>query len=251
MVGTARPIGMASMTAPQHRTYSFICGCGHSGTSLIANMFASHPDVFIPLYETRAFLEQENANKAWKQLKEKFTASTKTHFVEKTPSHINVLTEIRQQIPGAKFIAMVRDGRDVAASFIKRTGDPDIGLNLWLKDNQVVIAESKSDDVIVQRYEDLITDPEGSLIRLCHFLGIPFSQNMLNYYTVERLWFGVEDNKETSGRNGPDHNQLRSWQINQPLFDGRGKWQGVLSDRYLQKFEIPEIQKLMQFFGYV
>ena len=41
------------------RTHAFICGCGHSGTSLMAAMFASHPGAFIPLRETETFLKGE------------------------------------------------------------------------------------------------------------------------------------------------------------------------------------------------
>lgn len=37
-------------------TYTFICGCGHSGMTLMANVLAAHGDVFIPLRETYAFI---------------------------------------------------------------------------------------------------------------------------------------------------------------------------------------------------
>ena len=39
----------------------FICGTGHSGTSIIANILAGHDEVWMPLYETGIFLRRHES----------------------------------------------------------------------------------------------------------------------------------------------------------------------------------------------
>src|SRR6185503_15224565 len=38
---------------------AFICGCGHSGTTLVATILSAHPRIYVPLYESEAFLGTE------------------------------------------------------------------------------------------------------------------------------------------------------------------------------------------------
>lgn len=83
---------------PQPLQTVFICGCGHSGTTLLANMFASHPDIFIPLRETNAFVKSygnnpqprplKEARSRYKKLLRSFRTSKRTFLFEKTPSGI-------------------------------------------------------------------------------------------------------------------------------------------------------------------
>jgi hypothetical protein len=231
-------------------SHTFICGCGHSGTSLLANMFASHPEVFIPLVETRAFLRPAQAAARWEALKAEAAASGRLHFAEKTPRHIQCLDLIRALVPGARFVAMVRDGRDVAASFIKRRGSSEEGLRRWMEENTRVLAARGAPDVIVLRYEDLIADPEAALGEVCRFAGLPFAPEMLRYHETERMWFGATVLQQADGAEGEGHRNLRNWQINQPIFDGRGKWRELLSEAEIATFAAPAPRRMLERFGY-
>lgn len=231
-------------------THTFICGCGHSGTSLMANMFASHPGVFIPLRETEAFMLADTAGRRWSALRAEAEASGRPHFVEKTPRHVLRLPLIRRIVPDARFVILVRDGRDVAASFIKRTGTAAEGARRWLDENAVVLNERAAADVQVIRYEDLITAPGPSLEAACAFAGVPFDPAMLDYHATPRLWFGVAELKPGSGANGRQHRLLRNWQINQPIFDGRDKWRELLGADDLALFRTPEAREMLAAFGY-
>lgn len=233
------------------KTTAFILGCGHSGTSLLANMFAARTDVFIPLRETGAFLDAAAAPMRWEALRADALASGKPHLVEKTPGHVRVLPLIRAMVPGARFIAMMRDGRDVAASFIKRFGAAEHGRRRWLSDNAVLLAEAEACDVTILRYEDLIADPERALRSVCTFLDFTYDSRMLDYHRTERRWFDVPATAPGDGRNGIEHRMLRNWQINQPLFDGRGLWKDMLTPEDAAAFEAPEAQAIMAHFGYV
>ena len=169
------------------RTYAFICGCGHSGTSLLANMFAAHPEVYVPLRETSAFLSRRRAWLRLQRLKLELLLSRRRHMVEKTPRHVRVVERIRRMVPGARFIFIVRDGRDVTASFVKRGRSVAAGAERWIADNERVAAERDSPDAIVLRYEDLVSRPKEELERLCAFLGLPYlsdagaGRNSTNY----------------------------------------------------------------------
>ncbi|MEM9701334.1 MAG: hypothetical protein AAF907_02670, partial [Planctomycetota bacterium] len=62
-----------------------------------------------------------------------------------------------------------------------------------------------------------------------------------------KRWYDVKITKPHSA-SGHDHNRLRNWQINQPLFDGRGKWKTLTSDEYEAVNRIAE--PLLQEYGY-
>lgn len=104
-----------------HGKHIFICGCGHSGTSVMANILASHPDTYVPLHETGMFLFGEA--KAVASLCEHQTEANRQNkkvLAEKTPRHILQLELIRRLVDHPLFVIPIRDGRDVAASIEKR-----------------------------------------------------------------------------------------------------------------------------------
>tara|TARA_R110002110_G_scaffold414983_1_gene647355 strand:+ start:42451 stop:43368 length:918 start_codon:yes stop_codon:yes gene_type:complete len=96
-------------------------------------------------------------------------------------------------LPTARFIHLVRDGRDVALShqnYPYGFGNIVECARAW--SNQVTLnlrmgAMIDSDRYLVLRYEDLILDTEKTLSRLCHFIGVEFAPAMLSYAaSVER-----------------------------------------------------------------
>ncbi|MEJ7797211.1 MAG: sulfotransferase [Solirubrobacteraceae bacterium] len=227
----------------------FICGCGHSGTSLIANMFAAHPTVFVPLRETYVFKDPARAQERYGALLEEATATRRPFMVEKTPGHIHHIDLIRCTVPRARFILPVRDGRDVVASIARRTGSVDQGIKRWIVDNGIVLAQRDRDDVFTYRHEDLVEDTDGVLRSACAFAGIPFDAAMLDYHQTARLWFGQRRLKEADP--SEKHKAHRNWQINQPVFDNRGRWVDELTPEQVQPLlEGPGLH-LMRAFGYV
>jgi protein-tyrosine sulfotransferase len=101
--------------------------------------------------------------------------------------HIQLLHEI---FPAAKFILMVRDGRGMAMSNIKReklrvnTANFYKYLIDWDKsnhisyDNCMKVGEKFCKLV---KYEDLVTKPEEKIREILMFLGIPFSKDFLRH----------------------------------------------------------------------
>lgn len=231
----------------------FICGCGHSGTTIVANILAGHPGVYTPLVETNAFLHGPRyARRTYLRLVLEASLAGKRVLIEKTPRHIRHLDLLRATVKNAKLIIPVRDGRDVAASITARFGnDLQAGINRWISDNQIVAAQLGRPDVFFFRYEDFVESPAGIISEICAFLGLPFKQTLLEHYAGSRNWFGKGD---ASGEppSPDDHEAYRNWQINQPIFDGRGRWRSQYTDADMSGlvFQDPG-RALMTKFGYI
>ena len=229
---------------------TFICSCGHSGTSLIANILAAHPEVFVPQEETMIFLGGED--RAIARLAELVATarSTGRRLVEKTPRHIRRVDRIRRLAPGARFVVPVRDGRDVVASFLRRHGDFDAACDRWIADNEIVLRERGAPDVLVYRHEDLVADPAAVLRRVCEHLDLPYRDDLLHYHDQPRLWFGETEIRRGTGVGEAEHRALRNWQINQPIFDSGGRWQRVLTPEQAGALTAGRAAELMRAFGY-
>jgi len=118
----------------------------------------------------------------------------KSRWGDKTPGYIELVPQLAQLFPGAKFIHVIRDGRDVAKSFQVRRWSGD-----WLHQNagEWLTAMScgerwKSSTLARQllevRYEDLVLDQENQVRRICQFLEEEFEPQMLTWHTnVENL----------------------------------------------------------------
>jgi len=230
-------------------TKTFICGCGHSGTTLLANMLAANPRAYVPQFESYMFFK-DDPRPFLRRYYLKTLLRGRRHFVEKTPRHVYRIDEIRRCVDGARIVLMVRDGRDVSASFEKRHGELETGNARWLEANEIVLAERDAPDTILLRYEDLVRQPEEWLRRVCEFTGIPFRESMLRFHESQRLWFGGKEMAQASGAQGEDHAKLRNWQVNQPLFDGSGKWKKAFPDGAPAAIVTGRGADLMRAFGY-
>ena len=117
--------------------------------------------------------------------------SGKDVWVEKTPHHIDFIDEISKAVSGARFIHIVRDGRDVIASQLdaaRKSPDhwhlPPIDdvIALWNSDIEVSRAHREDSMHHLVSYEDLIAEPEAQLKSVCRFMGIAYEQGMLEYH---------------------------------------------------------------------
>jgi hypothetical protein len=107
----------------------------------------------------------------------------KARWCEKTPQHVQHLLELAQQFPSAKFIHVVRDGRDCAVSFHRRwRRRPELTMFRWKK----VVSAGREQGTrlgpnryLQIRYEDLTARPETLLSGICQFLGVPFDVAVL------------------------------------------------------------------------
>jgi hypothetical protein len=117
----------------------------------------------------------------------------KPRWGEKTPTYVQKMKLIQRALPEARFVHVIRDGRDVALSVLDRTvrdlTAADVATR-WQKK----ISKAREDAPQLEhyteiRYEDLILDTEPVLRRVCEFIELPWDDRMLAYHerSGERL----------------------------------------------------------------
>ena len=117
---------------------------------------------------------------------------------DKNNYYINHTQLIGNLYPDAKIIHLVRDGRDVACSYLalhsldsKSVYAPKVSREIdeiateWSSNTSKLNDFLKDKLGLVIKYEDLILNTEETLKRVCDFLEIQYSTNMLRYYEKE------------------------------------------------------------------
>jgi Sulfotransferase family len=110
----------------------------------------------------------------------------KSRWGEKTPTYVQRMPLIERALPEARFVHVIRDGRDVALSVLDRTVR-DLTAADVARRWQKKIAKARNDapklhHYMELRYEDLILDTEPVLRRVCEFIKLDFDPAMLEYH---------------------------------------------------------------------
>ncbi len=150
----------------------------------------------------QAVLDSDRSERALLNIAMGFYAGDKPVRGEKTPAHIFAVPTLLAWYPQAKVIHTFRDPRAVYVSNRRKyemrnlptlstqlrrmRGGFEVysSFDVMLNWRRVIrlhyqYAEDYPDQYLLSRYEDLITAPEASLRRLCDFLGIQFTESML------------------------------------------------------------------------
>jgi hypothetical protein len=144
----------------------------------------------------------------------------KRRFGDKTPNYINIIPKIITLYPTAKFIHLMRDGRDVAISYVHMDDRRYYQRHFYWKEamrrRRKYLGAPYADRILEVKYEDLVTAAEPTLRRLCAFLGEEFEPGMLNWQNLREL---------VPERERPIHTRLR-----EPLRkEAVGVWRRELS----------------------
>ncbi len=133
---------------------------------------------------------------------------------DKTPAYVRSIPTLHELWPEAKFVHIVRDGRDVALSAINwsRAYKLSNRFSTWTEHPVTTAAvwwewlvrlgreagNPLGPDLYHEvRYEELISEPEQTCERLCSFLGLPYDDAMLRFheqlpdprfYTKQKRW---------------------------------------------------------------
>jgi hypothetical protein len=210
----------------------FILGCGHSGTSLLLKILDVHSKIYGVPYESRLMFKNRVRIALMTRLWTKAAiAEGKTRWVEKTPAHVHHIGRIFSVFPEARVLLMIRDGRDVALSLNKRWNNFERATDRWIGDNQAGQKWWAHPQVCKAAYEDIVSDFEPTLRRICGFVGVPYEEHLVDFHEKPTFIFGQQIKKPDSEAAGEDHKNYRNWQINQKLFNARGKWASELSEQ--------------------
>ena len=114
----------------------------------------------------------------------------KPFYGNKTPGHVRYIPELAAQFPEGRFVHIVRDGRDVALSYLDQNfGPSDVpsAARFWHervargREGGAQVGPGRYREI---RYEDLLANPEGELRGLCAFLDLPFEDGMLRFHEL-------------------------------------------------------------------
>ncbi len=116
----------------------------------------------------------------------------KLRYGDKTPLYCAHLDAIRETLPEARFLHIIRDGRDAALSLRPLWFAPgqDIATLAGEWKRLVMAARAAAGkDYLEVRYERLLTETEPVLREVCEFIDLKFDPAMLRYFerTPERL----------------------------------------------------------------
>jgi hypothetical protein len=108
----------------------------------------------------------------------------KRRWGDKTPHYVHHVDHLLRLWPGARFVVLVRDGRDVALSLRRMPFGPNnawAAAQWWARGVRAGIRAQREhpDAVLTVRYEDLAQRPEEEVRRLCDFLGLSYAEDML------------------------------------------------------------------------
>jgi len=122
------------------------------------------------------------------------------YISEKTPWNILFFEELIELFPKAKFVMVLRNPLYVYNSMkqvaqrsrIKKIIPPDFTTNyniaIAYMESVYSIMEKldkNNDNVYLIRYEDVIDDLEKETHHLCDFIGLKWSEKLLNFYTID------------------------------------------------------------------
>jgi hypothetical protein len=125
-------------------------------------------------------------------------------YGEKTPSNVRYLKQLIQIFPNAQIIHIVRDPRAVVASRLKMpwTAD-DVVINILKWKVDILYGKEFPKDIasyLELRYEDLVSNPEHQLNRICEFVGEEYDSRMMEYYKTSKKHIKAEPWKEGTYR---------------------------------------------------
>jgi Sulfotransferase family len=274
----------------------FVVGVARSGTTLLRLQLDAHPALALPpetgfgalagesltreqlvdrLTELPTWpdlgLEREDVRQAFDAAPEWSTGEglracyrlyaarhDKERWGDKTPGHARYMREISAALPEARFIHLIRDGRDVAASLRGlpfAPGDGSIAAIARHWRDTCHFARRAGEAVphyIEVRYEELITEPEATLRRICEFIDLDFDESMLQAHerAEERL------REMRSARIAPggsielaDGTRLEVRTTRPPDPSRAGRWGTGLTEHEVARFERYAAGTLIEF-GY-
>jgi hypothetical protein len=115
----------------------------------------------------------------------------KSWWAEKTPENIHVATKILGLVPGAKFINILREGRQNVAALYDmalqypdrwwvRFRDLDRAIEVWNRCARQARLLRGVPEVLLIRHARLLSDTEATMQDVCRFAGLPFTRQMID-----------------------------------------------------------------------
>ncbi len=248
------------------RRHIFLVGYLRSGTTLLENALASHPDVCAieekpTLADAdRAFLGDRDGldrladldtggaaewrETYWRRVRQHGAEPDGKVFIDKSPAAAVSLPMIRKLFPKARILIARRDPRDVVLSCFRHR----FVMNPATYELTELVRAARHYDALMRltetyllslplsaqvvRYPDLIADFDGETAKVCDFIDVEWSDKVRDFAGAAR---------KRSVRSSSAQQVLR------PLYDGSGQWR-----RYRDQLEavLPVLEPWVRRFGF-
>ena len=198
--------------SPRDSVHVFLVGFPRSGTTLLGQVLASHPD--IQTMEERTCLMDSAAEffgsdaaldrlaalpegeldtwrtRYWQRVAESGMTPSKPVFVDKMPLNAVFLPLIAKLFPQARILFALRDPRDVVLSCFRRRFAMNAGMFEFTRLDSTaayygavmrlmtIYSEKLALATFEARHERLVSDFAGEAARLCAFLGLSYRAEM-------------------------------------------------------------------------
>jgi tetratricopeptide (TPR) repeat protein len=250
-----------------HAGHAFLLGFPRSGTTLLEQVLATHPDI-VTLEERPALLKAELEflgqfggvrrlahvvsdflepfrEDYWRRVREFGPNPHGKVFVDKQPLNTFRLPLIAKVFPEAKIIFAIRDPRDVVLSCFRRSFNMNASMYQFTSLESTaryyaavmeagrLFLDTLDVSVFQVRYESLVTDFTGTASGLCAFLDVEWTERLKDFAQTA----------QTRRIATPS-----STQVGRGLYDeGRDQWR-----RYAEALEpiLPILQPWIERFGY-
>jgi hypothetical protein len=182
--------------------------------------------------------------RAWYRLAA--AAAGKRRWGDKTPVHARCLPVLARLIGEARFVHIVRDGRDVAASLRGLPFAPGEGsIEAIAADWRDTIREARAAALEVPhylevRYERLVTEPEAVLREVCAFVELDFHPGLLAAHERAASRLAEQATIELEGgvvRTGAERLESSRHTSSPPDSSRIGRWRQALSPDEAAQFE--------------
>ena len=223
-----------------------IGGCARSGTTLMRVMIDTHPNIYcgpetgllylrtltrrkirklsrkleVPEEELKAMMRGTDSYFSFVEtlfdyLRER---AGKPRWGDKSPQNVLHLDRILHHFPEARFIHMIRDGRDTACSLrtfpqyrmvdgqrveLDTMKPLDQCIRRWVRDVEAGMRYRGDLRYIEVKYEDLIENDEETLICVFGFLGEPWDERVTKYHQIESPGRSMDKMPQNPGATKP------------------------------------------------
>lgn len=155
----------------------------------------------------------------------------KARYADKTPMHVFHVHRLARLLPESRFVHVVRDGRDVATSYLGVRWGPTTVEEAAVRWRRSVEAGRRAGRSLAPhryhelRYEELVGDPRPVLRGLCTFIQLDWHEAMLRHH--ERATDVIESTKFPEA-----HDRLRL-----PPTLGLRNWRNEMAPADVARFE--------------
>lgn len=208
-----------------------ISGAARSGTTLLRTMLDSHKNIYAGAELALLMVVPEAVINTWNKTSDRIENysnltidniliaygkvllsiyedilkdSEKDRIADKMPGAVQYFSQLSFMLPKAKFVHIIRDGRDVACSLLEQDDfldvnngqkvsyaqDSDIGARYWRdlvnKGRELKNLNHPNKNRYYELfYENLINDPKKEMKKLLDFLEEPWDDNVLEHFKFD------------------------------------------------------------------